>query len=437
MRIKKIFCLLITGIMLTSLSACGKKDSKSTVSTTTQESTKSTGKDIHIASWNNAADNLTTIAKAFNVTHKGSGKVIIDYADSDYSKLKPTLASGSGVPDIFQIQNRDIPAFYNNYGLKSFADISDIVNTDAANWVDFALETCKAKDGKYYSIPWDIGPVALYYRTDVFKAAGIDVSTLTTWDKYIEAGKKIKTKGNYYLEAYNFNGSTCQDEFMIYLNQLGGQYYDKDGKVNLTSEQMIKASNLINKMVNAKVAMDIPNAWDDRIKAINDNKLVAFAYPAWFMGTMKNSCAPTSGKWGIIKMPAFEEGGNSYANAGGSILAVSAKTVNLPLAKEFLSYAMKTNEGNDVNMKFGEFPSYKPAYKTEFFKSKNEYYGGVSVGTIFSKLTGAKATTWGPYFTDVSAGLKTAAGNILANKMDPKTALDAATKAAQNTIDAK
>src|SRR5665647_1445130 len=134
MKMKKLFCVLLTGVMVASLSACSSKDGKSTGDITTKESTKSTGKDIHIASWNNAADNLTEIAKAFNLTHEGSGKVIIDYADSDYSKLKPTLASGSGVPDIFQTQNRDIPAFYNNYGLKSFADISDIVATDADKW---------------------------------------------------------------------------------------------------------------------------------------------------------------------------------------------------------------------------------------------------------------------------------------------------------------
>lgn len=436
MKTKKVLCLLLTGILATSIAACGGTSSKPAPQSS-DGNTKSTGKDIHVASWNNAADNLSEIAKAFNEKNSGKGKVIIDYSDSDYSKLKPALAAGNGVPDIFQTQNRDIPAFYNNYGLKKFADISDIITPDANNWVSFALETCKAKDGKYYAIPWDIGPVGLYYRTDIFKDAGIDVSTLTTWDKYIEAGKTLKSKGNYYVEAFNFNGSTSTDEVLIYLNQLGGQYYNANGDVNLASPEMLKVADLATKMVNAGIAMDIPNAWDDRIKAINDNKLVALPYPAWYMGTMKNSCAATSGKWSITKLPAFQEGGNVYSNAGGSVLAVSSSTVNLPLAKEFLTYAMKDNAGNDINMKYGEFPSYKPSYETSFFKSTNDYYGGLAVGTVFSKLTGAPATTWGPYFTDVSTSLGIGMGNILANKMDPKAALEAATKDAQNKIKAK
>jgi lactose/L-arabinose transport system substrate-binding protein len=434
MKTKKIFSILLASTIAFSFAACSK-----TSSGTGANANTSTGSgDIHVASWNNAADNLTEIAKAFNEKNKGAGKgqVIIDYADSDYSKLLPAMAAGNGVPDIFQTQNRDIQAFYNNYGLKKFADISDIITPDADKWVGFALENCKAKDGKYYSIPWDIGPVGLYYRTDVFKDAGIDPATLTTWDKYIEAGKKLKEKG-YYVEAFNFNGSTSTDEFLIYLNQLGGQFYDSNGKVNLASPQMLKAAELINKMVNAGIVMDIPNAWDDRIKAINDNKLVALPYPAWYMGTMKNSCAATAGKWGIAKLPAFEQGGNSFANAGGSILAVSSSTKNLPLAKEFLTYAMKDNAGNDINTKYGEFPSYKPAYETTFFKSTNNYYGGAAVNTLFASLTGAPATNFGAYFTDVNNAIKTAAGNILANKMDPKTALEAATKEAQSKIDAK
>jgi len=437
MKRKNILVLILAVIMTASLAACtgtnNGDDNGDNKGTTTQE----TAIDIHVASWNNAADNLSEIAEKFNAKNGNRGKVIIDYSDSDYSKLKPALASGNGVPDIFQTQNRDIPAFYNSYGLKAFADLTDIIADDAENWVDFALETCKAEDGKYYAIPWDIGPVGLYYRTDIFEEAGIDVTTLTTWDKYIEAGKLLRTKGDYYVEAYNFNGATSTDQFFIYLNQLGGQFYDEQGNVNLASDEMIKAAELCLKMINAGVAMDIPNAWDDRIAAINANKLVAFPYPAWYMGTMKNSCETTAGKWGITKIPAFEEGGNTYANAGGSVLAVSSTTKNLQLAKDFLEYAMKSNEGNDINMKYGEFPSYKPAYETEYFKSKDEYFGGLEVGPIFAALTGAPVTKWGPYFTDVAESMKAAAGNILANRMDPREALEAATKDAQNKINAK
>lgn len=432
---KKLLAFLVAVSATAGLmSGCGSTSASSSGSSSSAAA--SDGSDIHVASWNNAADNLTEIAEAFNKTST-KGKVIIDYADGDYTKLKPALQSGSDVPDIFQTQNRDIHAFYDTYGLDKFADISDIIEPDAKNWAPAALGNCIAEDGKYYAIPWDIGPCGLYYRTDIFEEAGIDVSTLTTWDKYLEAGKKLKTEGDYYIENYSMIGSGGWDNIILYLNQLGGQYYDADGKVNLASDEMVKAFEMSLKFKDAGVVVDIPAGWDDRIKAINDNKLVAFPYAAWYMGTMQNSCADLAGKWAIAPIPSFEEGVEHEATIGGSILAVSSKTKNLELAKEFLVYAMKDDAGNDVNMKYGEFPSYAPSYKTEFFKSANEYFGGQATGTFFSQHTDAPATDFGAYFTDINESMIVAAGNIMSGGMDIKEALEAATKDTQAKIDIK
>ena len=429
MKIKQFLAVTSVILVTMGLVGCGGGD---------KGGTEGGSGDIHVASWNNAADNLVEIADLFNKENEGTdkGQVIIDYADSDYTKLKPALAAGDGVPDIFQTQNRDIQAFYNNYGLKGFVDISDIIVDDADNWVPAALQNCLAEDGKYYAIPWDIGPVALYYRTDIFEEAGIDPTTLTTWDKYIDAGKVLKEKG-YYVEAFNFNASNTVDQILMFLNQLGGQFYDSEGNVDFSTPEMHKAVELGNKMIEEGVAMDIPTGWDDRITAINDNKLVALSFPAWFMGTMKNSCADTAGKWAAIPMPAYEEGGNNTANAGGSILAVSSTSKNVPLAKEFLEYAMKSNEGNDINTKYGEFPSYTPAYETDYFNSTDDYYGGQEINKLFSSLTNSPPTDFGPYFVDVHEALQNAIGNILVNNMDYKQALEQGEKEAQNAISAK
>lgn len=392
--------------------------------------------DIHIAAWNDAADSLNAIADVFNALEGHTGKVIIDEADGQYTKLKPALQAGNGVPDIFQTQNRDIPAFYNNYGVDQFMDLSALIEPEKANFVEFALENCLSEDGKYRSIPWDIAPTAIIYRTDIFETAGIDVQTLTTYDKYIEAGLKLKELNQgYCVEAFNFNGSSGFDQFLIYPNQLGAQFYDEAGKVNLTSPEMLKATDLVLKMVEAGVAMDIPNAWDDRINAINDEKLVSMIYPVWFLGTMKSACADTSGKWGLAPLPAFEEGGNRTANAGGSILAVYAGTKNPQLCVDFLRFALMSDAGNDINMAHGLFPSYTPSYSTEAFGAPDPYVGGQSVGAFFKDLTGAPITHFDPYFTYVARAMMLASGNILNNGMDPTEAWNNAAQEAQRNID--
>ena len=394
--------------------------------------------DIHIAAWNDAADSLNAIAEKFNAIDGHTGKVIVDEADGSYTKLKPALAAGVGVPDIFQTQNRDIQAFYNNYGVEQFLDMTPVIQAEEKNFVEFALANCVTDDGKYYSVPWDIAPAAMIYRSDVFAQAGIDPLTLTTWDKYIEAGKELKKLDpGYAVEAYCYNGSTGFDQVLIYMNELGGQYYDAEGRVDLTSPEMLKATELMKKMADEGVAMDIPDAWGDRIAAINDGKLVSMIYPVWFLGTMKSACADLSGKWALAPMPAFEEGGNNMANAGGSILAVYSGTQNPQLCVDFIRYALMSDEGNDINMAHGLFPSYIPSYATQAFSAADEDVGGQSIGGFFKELTGAPTTHFGPYFSYVARAMMAGTGNILANGMDPQQAWAAAAEEAQRNIDLK
>ena len=107
---------------------------------------------------------------------------------------------------------------------------------NAYKWVD------AVKDGKYYAMPWDSGPVVLYYRRDVFKAAGLsdnpdDVSAMVaTWDKYLETCTTIKDKTGKNCFAF----SRANNDARIYeiaLWQQGLGYYDKDGKVTVDSAQ--------------------------------------------------------------------------------------------------------------------------------------------------------------------------------------------------------
>src|SRR5205085_7285585 len=96
------------------------------------------------------------------------------------------------------------------------------------------------KDGKYYAMPWDTGPVVMYYRRDVFKAAGLsddpaEVDKLVaTWDDYLATCKTIKEKTG----KNCFANSTASNDARLYeiaLWQQGLGYYDDAGKLTVDS----------------------------------------------------------------------------------------------------------------------------------------------------------------------------------------------------------
>ena len=390
---------------------------------------------ITVSGWNDAADALSAEAKEFMSENPGT-TVTVQKVDSNYTKLYSQLAANSGVPDVVQLQNRDLLCFKNKYP-DAWLDLTDVVKPEESNFGSFVLSLVKVED-KYYAVPWDVGPCALYYRIDLFKQAGVDIGTIKTYDDYLAAGQKIvkATNGKTKLFGFDYSGSSSDDLPMMLLNQLSGQYYTSDGKVKLDSSEMIQAMNLLKKMKDAGVTVNLPNEWNDRITATENNQLATIPYAVWYAGTLQSSNGDQKTKWGIAPLPAFTSGGNTQANLGGSVLAVSSQTKNADLAKAFVKFSLMTSTGNKINLDVGKlFTSYEPSYKDDEYKTTDEYFG-ISVGQTFSQMSAnIPGITFGPYFTDVNNALKTGVGNIFVKNQDPAKALADATAVAQKAVD--
>lgn len=239
-----------------------------------------------------------------------------------------------------------------------------------------------------------------------------------------------------YILASTTNGTHC-DDIMMFLNEQGGQYYDAEGNVDFNTPEMLKAVEIYQKFVDNDLIFECPNIWDDRIKAINDGKVATVPYAVWYAGTMLASCEEQAGKWQIAEMPAIEEGGNNMVNMGGSAILVSSTSENIELCKEFLTFAMKTKEGNEINLKWGSFPAYKPSYTEAYFGDENEYYQGQKINEYFASKVEAPVTDFGPAFRDVQDQLKLACGELFKPGADHQAILESYSQKAQSIIDAK
>lgn len=79
-----------------------------------------------------------------------------------YTNLPLALTAGEGAPDICLVKSSHLGEYVH---LSGFLDLTDKVapHIDIMNdyrWFD------AEKDGKYYALPWDSGPVVLYYRAE-------------------------------------------------------------------------------------------------------------------------------------------------------------------------------------------------------------------------------------------------------------------------------
>jgi lactose/L-arabinose transport system substrate-binding protein len=435
---KKILSFTMAALMVVSLaSLAGCQTTTSSKTSSTATSTSSTAPalsgTITLGAWNVAETAMKAEALAFQVKNPGCTVNVID-ADSSYQKLYAELAAGTGVPDISQTQNSDFQAFLNKYP-SSWADITDMMAPEASNFCSYVLPLV-SKDNKYYAVPWDLGPCALFYRKDLFQNAGIDPTSLTTWDKYIAAGQTLLSKSGGKIHMLSFQFNQGGGPANMILNEMGGHLYNDAGKVDLDTPDDIATIGIINKMISTGIAAN--QDWNDGLAALENNTLASVPSAVWYAGTLETSVADEFGKWGIVPLPAVIEGGNNQANAGGSVLAISSQSQNLAVAKAFLKFALMSNEGNAINLSVGGlFSSYKPSYTDPSYSAITPYFG-VSLGTTFAALSpNIPAMSYGLYYTDLWNAQNTAWGSIFLNHADPAKALDAANVAAQKAIDAE
>ena len=86
------------------------------------------------------------------------GVELIEYSPTDiYQQLPLAIASGVGAPDISFIASAYLAQFVNFGGL---ADLTEQVQPYLDRISDFKWQDAM-KDGRYYAMPWDIGPVVL------------------------------------------------------------------------------------------------------------------------------------------------------------------------------------------------------------------------------------------------------------------------------------
>ncbi|KHF32191.1 putative arabinose-binding protein precursor [Paenibacillus sp. P1XP2] len=144
--------------------------------------------------WNRSIDDnlIQSVQKQFPGIRINAQKIGGDFK----SKLKTTLAAGSGGPDIVAFNDWVTELFPS---ADRFYDLYDLGAGDIEqDYLDWKWKLGVTPEGKMIALPMDTGPTALFYRADLFEQAGLpsdpeEVHKLMgTWDDYFAAGQKLQ-----------------------------------------------------------------------------------------------------------------------------------------------------------------------------------------------------------------------------------------------------
>ncbi len=357
-------------------------------------------------------------------------KIKVDVVDTSggtqqYPKLRAALKAGKGAPDVAQIEYQYIPSFRQT---QSLADLTPYGAADTKDqFVDWIWNQV-ADDKGVWAVPQDAGPLGNLYRSDIFKAAGVEAPE--TWADYATAAQTIKDKTGSYIADLPGNDP---GQMVGFFWQAGAKPFGYDGDktvtVNLDSPDTQKVVSFWQDLVKKDLVSTDADFNDEWYQGLAQGKYASWQVAAWgpifLQGTAKN----TSGNWTAAKIPQWKAGEDVSGNWGGSTSAVMESSQNKIAAYEFAKFLNTDSESALMlaNQQF-LFPTTKATLTDPaFVDQSSDFYGGQKVNEFFAGVSDTvdKDFQWLPFMDYVYSSYTETLGKAISEKGDMTAGLTA------------
>lgn len=317
----------------------------------------------NITLWLNGADTPQALRDYLTTTYKaktGGTLTIEQQSWTDLvAKLTTALPDANNTPDVVEVGNTQSPTFTN---VGAFSDISDMYSELGGDKLLQSFVDVGKVDGKNYTLPYYFGSRYMFYRKDIWKAAGVDVPT--TLDQFNADVKTIAAKNPKNIKDFSgfFIGGQDWRNGISWIFANGGDLAkfengtwtstlsDPNSIKGLTQLQEIQkdASHAPRTMTDQSVYLylnDSDVTTDANNKVTGKTSLAAATVMApgwahWSIGDLVKQNGKQVRQWndktfGVFVLPG-NDGKPAPVFAGGSNIGISAKSKNQEGSRELL-----------------------------------------------------------------------------------------------------
>jgi N,N'-diacetylchitobiose transport system substrate-binding protein len=336
------------------------------------------------------------LVKTFAAQNKGSKLVIEEQSWTGLVDKLTTSLSGSDSPDVVEVGNTQSPAFTS---AGAFLDLTKDYKALGGDDLLPGFVAAGSYDGKFYAAPYYSGARLVFYKKDLYKKAGLTVPT--TLDEYVSNGIAL-AKANKGVSGIYFPGQDWYNA-LPYIWENGGDIATLSGgkwKSALSESGSIAGLTEVQKvMTEASVAPKDGNEASPEVPFCAGN-VAQLSAPSWVQGSIlaaKDAAAPgcpdQKDNLGVFALPGIN-GGAAKVFAGGSNIAVAAKSAHPELAKKALAI-MLSKEYQTILGSHGLIPA---------LKSLGSTIGTTDVAKAsIAAAANAKLTPASPKWADVEA----------------------------------
>jgi N,N'-diacetylchitobiose transport system substrate-binding protein len=350
-----LVALTSAALVLTACSSGGSDEPAATSSTSNADKT--------ITLWlagGDTPDELRTYLKDTFKAQTGATLNIEEQSWGDLvTKLTTALPDAENTPDVVELGNTQSPTFTN---VGAFLDISDQYEALGGDKLLQSFVEAGSVDGKKYALPYYFGSRYMFVRKDLWKEAG--VNTPTTLDEFNAAVTKVAQANPRHIKNFSgfFIGGQDWRNGISWIFANGGDLAKKENGQwvsTLSDPNSLKGLQQLQQI--QRTASNAPSDAKDQTPwlYINDNDVItdeagkatgktslsaatimAPGWAHWSIGDAKKQDGKIVREWnpekfGTLVLPG-NDGKPAPVFAGGSNIAISAKSKNPELSKELL-----------------------------------------------------------------------------------------------------
>ena len=262
------------------------------------------------------------------------------------SKLTTALPDAENTPDVVEIGNTWSPTFTT---VGAFSDITDMYEELGGDSLLPSFVEVGTVDGANYAMPYYFGSRYMFYRKDMWAAAGLEVPTTLSEFSESAAALKTDTQSGFYIGGEDWRNGIS----WIFANS--GELAVKDGdtwKSSLSDPNTIAGLEQLQALYTDASLAPVTEADSTPWVNINNNAatgapeaatIIAPGWAHWSIGDLAPDPADstkTIATWnddvfGTFVLPGAN-GGAAPVFAGGSNIAISAASKNQSASRELM-----------------------------------------------------------------------------------------------------
>jgi multiple sugar transport system substrate-binding protein len=358
------------------------------------------------------------IVALWNKTHPTIHVTLEDVGggNAEYVKLADAIKSGTGIPDVAEVEYDEIPSFEIT---NSVADLTPYginkYKSDYPSWVWNDVST--GAGAHVWAVPDDTGPLADLYNAKEF--AKYKLTPPTTWAQFAtDAIALHKANPNAYIT--NFSATDLQWVLSLMAQDHAYPFTYSGGStvgIDFTGPAQTAFANYWDKLLAAHAVNGTSDVSVTSFTDMDNGTDALWLSSGWGPSYMQADLKATLGDWRSANLPQWTVGADVGANWGGSCWPVMAASKNKAAAAEFSEWAGATLDSWNIQVTNPtlNFPGFLPELNLSSFANLHlTMSGNANLHNAFiNSAKTASTVAWPPFMTEALTDSSTAFANVM------------------------